>query len=204
MLRAAPHAFFKRNMAGYTPIPGHDNTDEGLPLPVTASHHRSSAAHSAAASTSWSNGWPSTEVNDAAGAAYPPRPSTSASLVSKKGKNTRLAAGRIGARRTRARDLERQAEDDHDDGDDDADVNQNARGRGDGGPDQHEAATPIGMSFSIRFTDGSPDLVDMYVSAHESVREVKNRVSRNGQDYRDLCERIHYSTPTLTQLYRFA
>lgn len=35
----------------------------------------------------------------------------------------------------------------------------------------------MGMYFSIRFTDGSPDLLDMYVSAHESVRDVKQRVS---------------------------
>lgn len=35
---------------------------------------------------------------------------------------------------------------------------------------------PAGMSFSIRFTEGQEDLVDLWVGEKESVREVKRRV----------------------------
>lgn len=37
---------------------------------------------------------------------------------------------------------------------------------------------PAGMSFAIRFTDGSEDLLDFWCGSQESVGEVKRRVSR--------------------------
>ena len=36
---------------------------------------------------------------------------------------------------------------------------------------------PAGMSFSVRFTDGSQDLLDIWVGERESVGQVKRRVS---------------------------
>lgn len=36
---------------------------------------------------------------------------------------------------------------------------------------------PAGMSFSVRFTDGSEDLLDIWVGERESVGQVKRRVS---------------------------
>ena len=41
-----------------------------------------------------------------------------------------------------------------------------------------EADGPAGMSFSVRFTEGQEDLVDLWVGERESVREVKRRVCR--------------------------
>jgi hypothetical protein len=40
-----------------------------------------------------------------------------------------------------------------------------------------EAEGPAGMSFAIRFTDGSEDLLDFWCGSQESVGEVKRRVS---------------------------
>lgn len=42
--------------------------------------------------------------------------------------------------------------------------------------DEEAAEGPGGMSFSIRFTEGQEDLVDLWVGEKESVREVKRRV----------------------------
>ncbi|KAL8278484.1 hypothetical protein RQP46_009174 [Phenoliferia psychrophenolica] len=56
-------------------------------------------------------------------------------------------------------------------------------GGGDGGrrdlideEDDEARDGPAGMSFSVRFTEGQEDLVDLWVGERESVREVKRRI----------------------------
>lgn len=43
--------------------------------------------------------------------------------------------------------------------------------------DEEAATGPTGMSFSVRFTEGEEDLVDLWVGEKATVREVKRRVS---------------------------
>lgn len=51
---------------------------------------------------------------------------------------------------------------------------------GTGSPDdENEAAAPTGLSFCVRFTDGTTaDVLDLWVGEKENVREVKRRVRR--------------------------
>jgi hypothetical protein len=58
----------------------------------------------------------------------------------------------------------------------------NAKGKQRAMPDDepdsstHETDTGSGMEFSVRFTDGSVDLHQLWVGEREAVREVKRRV----------------------------
>lgn len=61
---------------------------------------------------------------------------------------------------------------------DDGDDVEEQDGTDDSRQDGSDLASLKGMSFSIRFTDGTTeDLVDIYVNNGEAVRDVKRRVS---------------------------
>lgn len=151
-----------RNGPLYSSVPDQD-LEDGLPLPVTSSGHVQQSGRS---SSGWSNGWATPSEPRAT---YPSNTDLPISSVKGKGrvKNATAKTQTGRSARARSRDLEWQSDGTEDHGDSRDELEE----------DEEQIQAPLGMLFSIRFTDGSPDLLDMYVSAHESVRDVKKRVS---------------------------